>query len=261
MNPLPRSALLALWAAPVLAGHADTASLLRAVQGDDEPHAVDSASSSELAARRQPQHLADLVESLRENGARSLHLVLPVPGDPSGLPGPVEVNELALDAGECVITDGGPPLVLVPDVIEFGSVYETGFQVTWQVRDCALAPAPLATTAAEAERELREALLRATDVLTDLDVGRWRPDAAELVDALRRPAPAGLLPPTSSVRAVRVLDLAWRVRSIVELAREDDGAAVSGWEASRRAQELRDLDAVSRRALVAAVNGAVRVSR
>jgi hypothetical protein len=120
--------------------------------------------------------------------------------------------------------------------------------------------APPATSASDAERELRQALLTATDVLTELDVGRWRPDAAERVAALRRPAPTGPLPSTCSPRSVRVIDLAWRVRSIVELAREDDGAAVSGWEAARRADELRGLDAVSRRALVAAVNGGEPVS-
>jgi hypothetical protein len=260
VNPLPRSALLALWAAPVLAGHETSSRLVRAVQGDDEPHEVDAGPAHGLSAGPAPGNLAELLASLRDNGVRGLHLVLPVPGDPFGLPGPPEVNQLALEAGECLVTASGPPLTLVPDVVEFGSAYELGHEVTWHVRDCAPDRRPPATTAAEAERELREALLRATDVLTDLDVGRWRPDAAEHVDALRRPAPAGLLPPTSSARAVRVLDLAWRVWTIVELASEDDGAAVSGWEASRRAQELRGLEGVSRRALVAAVNDAVRVS-
>jgi hypothetical protein len=45
------------------------------------------------------------------------------------------------------------------------------------------------------------------------------------------------------------------VRAIVELASGDDGAAVTGHEARTRAAALRELDAVSRRALAAAVNG------
>ena len=260
MTSLPRAALLALWAAPVLAGRADPARLTLAVQGDDEMHDVDCRDALGLSVWPQPTGLGDLVGALRDAHVQGLRLVLPVPGDPSGLPGPADVNELALDAGECVVTVGGPPLVVVPEVVEFGSVYETGYQVTWHVRDCAAPAALQSTTVGDAERELRQTLLQATDVLTDLDVGRWRPDAADLVDDLRRPVPTGALPPTASPRAVRVLDLAWRVRSIVELAREDDGAAVSGWEASRRTDELRALEAVSRRALVAAVNDAVQVS-
>jgi hypothetical protein len=259
VNPLPRSALLALWAAPVLGARADATHLVRVVEGDDEPHEVDASDATGLLTFPHPGRLTELLECLRDAGVRSLHLVLPVPGDPSGLPGPAPVNELALDAGECVVTSGGPPLALVPDVVEFGSAYEPGHQVTWHVLDCSPSLAPPPAGAADAERELREALLQATDVLTDLDVGRWRPDAAELVEALRGPAPRGTLPPGSSPRAIRVVDLAWRVRSIVELASQDDGAAVTGWEASRRAQELRRLDAVSRRALVAAVNDVGRI--
>lgn len=258
MTALPRSARLALWAAPVLAGRAPLDDLLRAVRADDEPHDVDTTRSDALGALT--GGLGDLLPALRELGVRGLRLALPVPGDPAGLPGPAEVNALALDAGECVVTVGGPPLALVPDVVEFGSVYELGHQVTWHALACSPVTSAPPTSTSDAERELRQALLTATDVLTDLDVGRWRPDAADRVAALRRPVPAGPLPATCSARSVRVIDLAWRVRSIVELAREDDGAAVSGWEAGRRDEELRGLDAVSRRALVAAVNDAVPVS-
>jgi len=260
VDALPRSATLALWAGPVLTGRADAAALLRAVQGDDEPHEVAVEAGAALSAWPTPTRLPDLVEALREHHVRALRLVLPVPGDPSALPGPPAVNEAALDAGECVVSVGGPPLVLVPEVVEFGSVYELGHEVTWHVLPCSPPVAPLASSVGDAERELREALLRATDVLTDLDVGRWRPDAAELVANLRKPAPLGPLPATTTPRVTKVLDLAWRVRSIVELAREDDGAAVSGWEADRRTQELRALESVSRRALVAAVNDPIRIT-
>ncbi|MGN6303082.1 MAG: hypothetical protein ACTHN8_18525 [Angustibacter sp.] len=260
MTALPRSARLALWATPVLAGRAPLEALLHAVQGDDEPHAVDVDAAAGLDVWPEPTDLGELLGALRERGTHGLRLALPVPGDPAGLPGPGAVNEAALDAGECVVTVGGPSLALVPEVVEFGSAYEQGHQVTWQVLACSPPLAPPASSASDAERELRQALLTATDVLTELDVGRWRPDAAERVAALRRPAPTGPLPATCSPRAVRVIDLAWRVRTIVELAREDDGAAVSGWEATRRADELRGLDTVSRRALVAAVNDGEPVS-
>ncbi|WP_426560177.1 hypothetical protein ACPPVT_11045 [Angustibacter sp. McL0619] len=258
MNPLPRAAVLALWAGPVLSGRANAGALLRAVQGDDERHEVATADASQLEPLALPGRLGELLAGLRDQHVRALRLVLPVPGDPSALPGPASVNEAAIEAGECLVTVGGPPIALIPEVYEFGSVYEVGHQVIWQVVDCSPPVAPLTTTVGEAERELREALLRATDALHDLDLARWRPDASDRIDDLRQGADVPW-PSSTPPRAVRVLDLAWRVRSIVELAREDDGAAVNGWEATRRDEELRQLDDVSRRALVAAVNSPIHV--
>jgi hypothetical protein len=258
VTPLPRSALLSLWAGPVLAGRTNAGALVRAVQGDDEPHEVAVADAEGLGVLASPGRLPELLTTLGEQHVRALRLVLPVPGDPSALPGPRDVNEAAVEAGECVVTVGGPPLVLVPEVYEFGSVYEVGHQVVWQVLDCSPPVPPVVTTVGEAERELREALLRATDVLADLDVASWRDDAAERIEGLR----GGVrlpLPDSTPPRAVRVLDLAWRVRSIVELAREDHGGAVTGWEAGRRDDELRQLEQVSRRAVVAAVNAPIRL--
>jgi hypothetical protein len=256
MTPLPRAAVLALWAGPVLAGRADAGALLRAVQGDDEPHEVASADAEGLAPLAAPGRLPELLVTLREQDVRALRLVLPVPGDPSALPGPPAVNAAAIEAGECLVTVGGPPLVLIPEVHEFGSVYEIGHQVIWQVQDCAPPVSPLSTTVGEAERELREALLQATDTLHELDLARWRPDAADRIEGLRQGSDLAW-PSSTPPRAARVLDLAWRVRSIVELAREDDGAAVNGWEATRRDDELRQLESVCRRALVAAVNAPI----
>jgi len=184
-----------------------------------------------------------------------LRVVLPAPGDPLGLPGPADVNSEALDAGECALSVGGPPLALVPVVEEFGSAYETGHLVSWRVHSTEPLRVTDVGSVAEAERHLREALLHATEQLGDLDVARWRPDAASRIDGLRTGrGPTDLLPPDCPPRSARVLDLAWRVRGIVELAREDDGGSVSGWEATRRTEALRGLEDVSRRAVVAAIN-------
>jgi hypothetical protein len=109
---------------------------------------------------------------------------------------------------------------------------------------------------AEADQELRVALERATRELARLDVARWRDDAAERLALIRGGAvDPGLLPPSTPQRCLRVLATAARVRAIVELATEDDGGAVTGFEAGARAEALRGLDRVSRRAVVAAVNG------
>lgn len=254
-EPLPRSALLAAWAGAALAGRVLPATAVRVIQAQDEPHLIEPVGDTPLDAC---VDLPSLVAGLRGCGASGLRVVLPAPGDPLGLPGPADVNAEALDAGECVLTVGGPPLALVPVVEVFGPADDIGHLVTWRVH----ATPPLRVTdvgsVAEAERHLREALMRAADELGDLDVARWRPDAAARIGGLRTGrGPTDTLPPDSPPRSARVLDLAWRVRGIVELAREDDGGSVSGWEAARRTEALRGLDDVSRRAVVAAINASL----
>ncbi len=250
--PLPRSALLAAWAGAALAGRVQPDTAVRVIQAQDEPHLVETVGDTPLDACTD---LPELVAGLRGSGVSGLRVVLPAPGDPLGLPGPADVNAEALDAGECVLTVGGPPLALVPVVEEFGSTYDTGFLVTWRVHTTPPLRVTDVGSVAEAERHLREALMRATEQLGDLDVARWRPDAATRIDGLRTGrGPTDALPPDSPPRSARVLDLAWRVRGIVELAREDDGGSVSGWEVTRRTEALRGLDDVSRRAVVAAIN-------
>ena len=252
MTSLPRSALLAAWVGAALTARVPAAVAVRASQGEDEPHDVEVVGDAPLPPCAD---VTALVTALRAAGSTGLRVVLPAPGDALGLPGPAEVNHEALDVGECVLTVGGPPLALVPSIEEFGSAYETGYLVTWRAHRTQPQRVTDVGSLAEAEAALREALREATDALSGLDVARWRPDAATRIGGLRSGrGPTGLLPPDSPPRSAQVLDLAWRVRGIVELAREDDGGSVTGWEASRRAQALRGLDDVGRRAVVAAIN-------
>jgi hypothetical protein len=137
----------------------------------------------------------------------------------------------------------------------FGSAWEPGAQVEWRLEPVEPRRVTDVGGLREAERELREALRQATESLERLDVARWRPDDAAQVAAVRGAGvAAGRLPPGTPPRALAVLATAQRLRAVVDLAGRDDGAAVSGWEAQRRTEALRGLDAVSRRAVVAAVN-------
>jgi hypothetical protein len=198
-------------------------------------------------------------------------VVLPAPGDVAGLPGPPEYNRTALAAGECVLTEPvtqgwaaalAPVLGLVPQITLFGSVWEPGAMVAWSVRPVNPPRVTVVGSLAEAERELREALASATDTLARLDVARWRDDAADRVAAVRDGGlPDKALPPSAPGRTARVLATAARVRAIVELAAEDDGAAVTGHDVQQRARTLRELDGVSRRAMAAAVNGMLEPHR
>jgi hypothetical protein len=264
---LPRSARLAAWGTAVLRGEAAVEQLVGAVTGDDEAHQVHDPDLLALPlAGGGPASpgLADLIAGLRHRQVGGLRLVLPVPGDVLGLPGPPAFNVLALESGEAVLAVGapGPGPGLVPEITRFGSSLEPGALVTWHVRPIEPPRVTDVGSLAEAERALREALRAAADGLARLDVTRWRPDAAARVDALRDGGlPAGALPPSAPARCASVLATAARVRGIVALAVEDDGAALSAHEARLRTEALRDLDAVSRRAVVAAVNGLLEPRR
>jgi hypothetical protein len=265
---VPRSARLAAWGSAVLAGQVDQARAVRAVVRDDEPHSVEDPDGCVLppatAVADGTPGVADLLDGLRAHGAQGLRAVLPAPGDALGLPGPSGFNARALDAGEAVLT--ARPVVrsagawatsagAVPLVEAFGSRWEPGALVTWRVQRVEPRRVDDLGSLGEADRMLRDALREVTDELSRLDVARWREDAAESIAAIQDGDLApDALPPTASARSVRVLGTAARLRAIVDLAVLDDGAAVTGYEATRRATALRGLDGVARRAMVAAVN-------
>jgi hypothetical protein len=250
---IPRSARLAAWGTAWLQGRASTAGVVRAVAGDDEPHRVEPADELGCSAA----DLEGLLVALRDAGVPALRVVLPVPGDPVGLPGPPAFNASALEAGECVVTAGGPSWGAVPEVTEFGSEWEPGHLVTWRLGPVAERRTVHADGLAEAERALREGLLEATARLTLLDVAALGPDAAEQLRQVRRAELApGALPAGTPARSLQVLSTAGRLRAVLSLASQDDGAAVNVFEAQERARALRELDVVCRHAVVAAVNAA-----
>ncbi|MEN3304757.1 MAG: hypothetical protein V7603_959 [Micromonosporaceae bacterium] len=182
-----------------------------------------------------------------------IRLVLPVPGDPRGLPGPGPLTGPALVAEECVIAG---ELGLVPEARTHtsgsGDTFET---VLWQVFPLADESQPERMSPAEAEGELSTALADATAELARLDVAQWRPELAGALAALRRPDFAGDLPPGYDARARRLFARASMLDQVLVLAnRTAPGGAVNGHEAQRRDDALRPLLAACRRALVAACN-------
>jgi hypothetical protein len=267
---LPRSVRLATWGTAVLTGGVPVSAAVAAVTGDDEPHEVRPGQPPEADPPAAPgalpsPDLAGLLEGLRAAGVPGLRVVLPAPGDMLGLPGPVGFNLAAVEAGECVLADAppqGPWWGVVPTITPFGSAWEPGTMVTWTVHPVASRRVTDVGTVAEAERVLRAAMRQATDELSRLDVARWREDAADRLASVRSGSlGAEALPPSTPPRCVQVLATATRVRAIVALAAEDDGAALTGHEALRRADALRSLDTVCRRALAAAANGVLEPAR
>ncbi len=234
---LPDSARLACWLNSWL-GHGESAdAVISGLDGDAGPtRFVGGPLGGTLST-------ALFLRELRRRGVRRVSSALPVPGDPLGLGGPPAFNADVIDAGEGALLHG-PQLGLVP-------VRADGL-VTWHVG--AAEPPSYLPPVSEADRDLRAALIEAADRLAHLDVASWRPEVADLLTTLRRPAPDHVDTPFASPQSARLAHDAMRSRHIVLLARTDDGGAVSASEAGRRAEALRPLDRAARAALVAATS-------
>ncbi|NYE38266.1 hypothetical protein F4692_003414 [Nocardioides cavernae] len=220
---LPHSASLAWWLTAWLRGHEQTDHVLDALSVDT--HLLQGGSALDLLVRA------------RGTGASHAGVALPVEGDLLGLGGPRELNEAATEAGQAVVVGD---LGLVPE--------EQGDTVQWRPLPAGRRQLP---DVGEADRALRESLLGAAADLADLDVARWRPEAADaLMNLHHRPAldaPLGT-PPRCVDLAARGLQ-AW---AIVDLALVDDGGALSSYEVERRRGLLQPLGRAARRAIVAA---------
>jgi len=205
--------------------------------------------------------LREALRILSQHSPDEIRLVLPVPGDPRGLPGPGPFTNAALLAGEAVIARD---LGLIPEVRSHtsgsGMTFET---VRWRVYPLPeQTPAAALTdpTPAEAEEELTLALAEATEALTRLDVARWRPELAGALAALRRPDASTDLPPGYDPRARRLFARASVLDRVLALAEQvAPGAAVHGYEMQQREVALRPLTTACRRALVAACNAPLRL--
>lgn len=241
-----RSGLFVAWGSAWLAGRASYDDVVVQVTGADEPHRVQGLPDSPDAP------LGWALTALRSRDADALRLVLPVPGDPRGLPAGSDFAAEALRAGEAVIGGG---LGLVPDVQERGStVGSRAIVVVW--RAFAIdEPRPDPLPLADAEHDLTEALREAATALTDLDVATWRPELAEAAAGIRNGAARLHLPAGYDPRALRLLAQADRLAAVLDLAHDDaPGGAVTSQEATRRAEILRPLATAIRRARLAAYN-------
>ncbi|WP_330284026.1 hypothetical protein [Streptomyces sp. NBC_00588] len=250
----PRSGRLAAWGNALLAGLVSPDDAVLTIVGDDAVHRMEG-----LPGETGPVGLTLALGRLRALGVTGLRLALPAPGHPLGLSGPPEFNARALDAEEAVICYGAA-FGLVPEVYEAGPEGDLHVEVVWRCLPVREAPPADVPSLGEAERELAEALRDATEVLSRLDVAASGPVAEAAIDAYRARAERkrDVLAPGYPPRAVRVLELAQRVGLLVSLARENGhGGAVSSAEMGARAEALRPVERVARRAQVAAYNSVV----
>ncbi|MFJ5551579.1 hypothetical protein [Streptomyces sp. NPDC093225] len=250
----PRSGRLAAWGNALLGGLVSPDDAVVAVVGADAVHRVEG-----LPGESGPVGLTLGLGRLRALGVTGLRVALPAPGHPLGLSGPPEFNARALEAEEAVVAVGAA-LGLVPEVYEAGPAGDVHVEVVWHCLPVREAPPADVPSLGEAERELAEALREATEVLTRLDVAASGSVAAAALDAYRARAEAGreVLAPGYPGRAVRVLELAQRIALMMELATgSGHGGAVAASEMAARAEALRPVERVARRAQVAAYNAYV----
>jgi hypothetical protein len=241
-----RAATFVAWGNAFLAGAADPDTASEAVRGRDLAHLVHG-----LPGATEEATLPVALQVLRRDGATGFQLVLPVPGDLYGLPGPPEFNAAALSVGEAVLVSG-LPLGLVPSLRDVGEGPSARIAVDWAVLAVEPRPSPLPSLP-EADRSVAASLREATEVLAGLDVARLDDDASEILAALRGGAFDGpRLPPGHPARADDVAVRARRLAAIVALARADDGAALTASEAALRREALLPIDRAARQALSAA---------
>lgn len=250
----PRSALLAAWGSAWLAGEASLTELVSRVSAHDDAHTV-------LGLVPEPLDLGRAAARLRAAGLQRMRLVLPVPGDVVGLPGPGPFTAAALQASQGVLALGpdGAGTGLVPTITAHGSPFDgTVTTVTWQAYAVRLPGPDPGPFLHDAEHDLRIGLSQCVQVLGELDVARWRPEVAGALADLRRESRAGMdtdeLPQGYPQRARQLLVRARTLARVVTLALADSGGAVDAFSGSVREQALRELGAVVRRARIAGYN-------
>lgn len=232
---LPRSAALTLWLNACLKGAVGPDDFAVAVRAEDPQHLVTAWPGADSALR-----LEELPAAVQALGEPSVRLAVPAAGDPVGLAGPASFNASAVDLGEAVLLVGRTATVgLVPELDARTVLWAASNAETPQVLD------PF-----EASRTLRQVLLTATAELVRLDVASWQPEIPDLLLNLHH-RPELDLPPGSSAELVETLERATLCLDVVELARSEDGGAITAYEVSARARCLTELDHAARRALVA----------
>ena len=166
-----------------------------------------------------------------------------------GLTGPTGFREVALDAGEAVVTG---LLGAVPEVVDF-SPSSAPWEVTWRV--WALDPGPVDhESVADAQYELTTAIRETATALVAADVGGGAGSGEALRDA-RHAGEYLSLPPGHPPRAVALLAQAERMAAVLDLALADPaGGAVDRIGMVARDSALRPLATAVRRARVAGYN-------
>lgn len=206
----------------------------RAIRGDDVAHHVIDPEDALGLDPLEASTLDEALDALMAAEQDAWFLALPMPGSLAPLRGPAAFNLAALEQGEAVVASTAG-LGMVP--------IRVGQAVQWQIF---VAERPLAPSSPyEAERALNEVVIEAAVTLSQLDVAS---------DAWPEPPAAVALPPGYTSRQRTTAQRAARLIAACDAALLDDGASISSFEASRRAEELRRVRAKAGEALGSTVS-------
>jgi hypothetical protein len=234
---IPRSGLVAAWANAYLAGEVSLDEASIGIVAIDDLHRVEVDDESVA--------WSIALGGLRSQGVTSLRLLLPAPGDVVDLPGPADFNRRAVATGECVVTQSGPALALLPEV----ETSDDGVVFTTWTLEGTNTTRPLNQSTSEAMRELMSAMSEGAQTLERLDVARGRDSAADALAEIDAELSRLILPPSLPPRAVELISRGTRLLGAIGLAQRGEGAAVTSAEISARAGALSPMAAAARHAI------------
>jgi hypothetical protein len=258
---------LAAWASAWLAGLVAFDDVVVAVSAGAPVVAAPAhsrrSSMSDLPGTSDGQGVAvgELLIAWRRSGA-PVRLILPVPGDVRGCPGPASFRAAALDQGQAVVGASVGTVPLVVDhrpssapptlvwrrydvdaaAVDFFSVPDAQYELTEAIRDCATAIAREVRAGGDS-RSLAE-LTTGAELVDDVDV------STELA-AARRAGERLNLPPGFPSKAVMLIAQAERMSAVLAIA---DATSARPATADRTAQPLAPLIIAVRRARIAGYN-------
>lgn len=254
---------LALWADAWLRGDASPDAVIDGLSGWAELHLIVPADDAvaDAIGLATDSGLVPLLQLLRRLPLPvRMNLLLPVPGDTSGLAPAADHTRAAVAAGDTLVVTTGAPIA---DYRGIGVVpiREGRDVVRWAVYGIPAHPPavlPQLPGISEARHELREAVREAADLFGNLQTVGVSPTAARSrIAALTESAHAHQLPGTLTQRVVEVLDSAAMVAAILTVARESAAGSPTTVGDSILAEDtVRRLWSVVRTARLAAVQEA-----
>ena len=280
---MPQCARLATWTTAWLAGDTSFDDVLEAMDRSGARHVVQGLTAATArglvdGGRELPRARLDAGHSLEPRQAPadadlagqdrigavliawravtdSVRVVLPVPGDVRGVPGPGDFGAAALAAGQAVIGGG---VGLVPSGGEPTASSATP-TVVWTAYAIGAA-APDVLQLSEAEHELTAAMRETATLFRAADLTGSRSGVGDDLVRARRAGEHLDLPPGFPSRAVALAAQAERLSAVLDIAGRDTyGGAVDRDGIGTRAEALRTLAGTVRRARQAAYNAGVPV--
>jgi hypothetical protein len=249
---------LAAWAAAAVGRQVKIDQAAAALESVADGHVVVGLAGRCDAASTELSLAAALTE-LVDARPPVVRVAFPAPGDPLGLGAAGPFTSSAVLAGSAVVVGG---VGLVPEPDPRGSSYRG---VRWQAfRLTAAATSAVASPALDvapsriieqADRALRRALRDATQALEDVDLARWRPQAATggLAAAAALRTTLRALPPSWPLAARALAERSIGLWRALDVVGADDGAASASADAMRRSA-VRDLSRAVREAAMVAFN-------